>query len=213
MPAKHHWERFYRSRSPEEVSWYQPHARMSLALIHNAGITRDARIIDVGGGASMLVDDLLADGYDQVTVLDLSRSAVAAAQRRLGGRAAAVTWLEADILDAAPALHGYDLWHDRAVFHFLTDAADRRRYVDALLHAVKASGHVTIATFAEDGPATCSGLPVTRYGIGALDAEVGDAFELLEHAREIHRTPAGTEQPFVYGCWRKRHQASTSAPG
>lgn len=185
------------------MSWFQPHAEPSLDLIERAGSARDAAIIDVGGGASTLVDDLLARGYRDLTVLDLSAAALAAAQVRLGDEARRVNWVEADITEADLPAQRYHLWHDRAVFHFLTDAAQRQAYVGRVLHAVKPGGHVIVATFAEDGPDRCSGLPVMRYGADALHAEFGAPFELLEHRRETHRTPGGAEQQFVY-CYCRR---------
>lgn len=202
MTDKNHWEQVYRSRTPQGVSWFQPEAAVSLRLIRAATDGR-AAVIDVGGGASTLVDGLLDAGYRELTVLDLSGAALAAAQQRLGARAAGVHWLEADILRAALPCRAYDLWHDRAVFHFLTDAAERAAYVDQVLHAVKPGGHVIVASFAEDGPEKCSGLPVMRYAPDALHAEFGAPFELLHHEREAHETPGGAVQQFVYCFCRK----------
>lgn len=204
MQSKAHWEQVYATRGAEEVSWFQPHATRSLELIGEARLPKDAPIIDVGGGASTLVDDLLADGYDNLTVLDLSPAALAAARSRLGTRAASVHWLEANILDAGLAAQAYQLWHDRAVFHFLTTTGERRAYVDAVRHALKPGGLLIIATFAEDGPDRCSGLPAMRYSAEALHAAFGEPFQLLRQARETHRTPAGHEQKFVYCLMRLR---------
>jgi SAM-dependent methyltransferase len=203
MPAKDHWEHVYATKPSDTVSWFQPHAEQSLRLIRETGVPRDAALIDVGGGASTLVDDLLANGYSALTVLDLSAAALAAAQARLGASARSVRWLEADITRAALPVHAFDVWHDRAVFHFLTDPADRAAYVQAVLRSVKPGGHVIVATFAEDGPLQCSGLPVMRYGASALHAEFGAPFELLAHERESHQTPFGTAQSFVYCYCRK----------
>ena len=201
--AKTHWEAVYAQRTPDSVSWFQPHAEHSLELIARAGLTRDAAIIDVGGGASTLADDLLARGYHDLTVLDLSAAALAAAQVRLGDDARRVSWVEADITAVDLPRQRYDLWHDRAVFHFLTDAAQRHAYVERVLQSVKPGGHVIVATFAEDGPDRCSGLPVMRYGADTLHAEFGAPFELLEHSRETHHTPGGAVQQFVY-CYCRR---------
>lgn len=201
--AKMHWEAVYAQRTPDSVSWFQPHAEHSLELIARAGLTRDAAIIDVGGGASTLADDLLARGYHDLTVLDLSAAALAAAQVRLGDDARRVSWVEADITAVDLPRQRYDLWHDRAVFHFLTDVAQRHAYVERVLQSVKPGGHVIVATFAEDGPDHCSGLPVMRYGADALHAEFGAPFELLEHSRETHHTPGGAVQQFVY-CYCRR---------
>jgi SAM-dependent methyltransferase len=162
MRLKDHWERVYRTRPADAVSWFQKHADQSLRLIRDTGVPASASIIDVGGGASTLVDDLLACGYANVTVLDLSRAALIAAQARLGPLAGRVRWLEADITTIELPVHAYDVWHDRAVFHFLTSPEQRAAYVGAVIRAVKPGGHVIVATFAADGPTQCSGLPVVR---------------------------------------------------
>ena len=203
MSEKEHWERVYSSKATDAVSWYQEHADHSLRLIEQTGLSQSAALIDVGGGASTLVDDLLARGYNNIAVLDLSLAALEAAQRRLGARAQAVEWLEADITKAALPVHAYDLWHDRAVFHFLTAPEDRQAYVQTVLRSVKPGGHVIVATFAEDGPLQCSGLPVMRYNSTQLHAEFGDAFTLVVHQREAHHTPFGTTQQFTYCYCRK----------
>lgn len=203
MPSKSHWEQVYASKSPTEVSWFQPHAERSLRLIQEARMAAPVRIIDVGGGASTLVDDLLDAGYGDVTVLDLSAHALAAAQSRLGARAREVRWIEANVLEAALPRHGFDVWHDRAVFHFLTDPADRHAYVRQVLHTVRPGGLVIVATFAPDGPERCSGLPVVRYDPEGLHAEFGAPFSLLRHEREAHHTPAGKVQQFIYCMCRK----------
>lgn len=198
MPSRDHWENVYSTKSTDGVSWYQPHAEHSLRLIEAAALPRGAAIIDVGGGASKLVDDLLAQGRYDLTVLDLSTSALAAARARLGAAADAVTWRVADITKAGLPAQAYDLWHDRAVFHFLTAPSDRRVYVQAVRDALKPGGHVIIATFAEDGPLQCSGLPVMRYGPLQLQAEFGVGFSLVSHEREQHATPFGSTQAFTY---------------
>jgi SAM-dependent methyltransferase len=203
LQSKDHWERIYSTKATDAVSWYQEHAVSSLQMIRATRLPKDAAIIDVGGGASTLVDDLLADGYSNLTVLDLSRAALEAARERLGSRAAAVRWLEADITKVDLAPLEYDLWHDRAVFHFLTGEGDRAAYVRAVLRSVKPGGHVIVATFAEDGPAQCSGLPVVRYNAHLLHSEFGESFTLLDHQAEEHRTPFGTIQKFIYCYCRK----------
>ncbi len=203
MPSKAHWERVYSTKPADGVSWFQAHAEQSLHLIRGTGVPLSASIIDVGGGASTLVDDLLHDGYSSLAVLDLSAAALAAAQRRLGARAGAVRWIEANIATASLPAHAYDIWHDRAVFHFLTSPQERATYVDAVLRAVKPGGHVIVATFAEDGPTQCSGLPVMRYSANELHAEFGAPFTLLRHEKEEHHTPFGTVQKFVYCYCRK----------
>jgi SAM-dependent methyltransferase len=205
MPVepKEHWEKVYASRPETEVSWFQEHARLSLKLIQDAGVALTAPIIDVGGGTSRFVDDCLQQGYEHVTVLDLSGAALAAACRRLGDRASRVQWLEADILDVALPAQAYDVWHDRAVFHFLTEPEQRRAYVNQVLQALRPGALVIVATFGEDGPTLCSGLSVMRYSPLDLHAEFGAAFELLGHKRESHQTPSGMEQKFVYCFCRK----------
>ena len=203
MQAKDHWEHVYATKPTDAVSWYQAHADLSLRLIRGTGVPATASIIDVGGGASTLVDDLLAHGYSALSVLDLSAHALAAAKARLGARADAVTWLEADVTSACLPVHAYDVWHDRAVFHFLTTAAEREAYVERVLRSVKPGGHVIVATFAEDGPTQCSGLPVMRYSADDLHAEFGSPFSLLQHEKETHQTPFGTLQSFVYCYCRK----------
>ena len=204
MQSKAHWERVYETKPTDAVSWFQVHADLSLQMIRQTGVDRTAAIIDVGGGASTLVDDLLAAGYDNLTVLDLSSAALAAASRRLGSvRSAKVGWVEANITEVELPVHAYDVWHDRAVFHFLTTPDERARYVQAVLRAVKPAGHVIVATFAEDGPSQCSGLPVVRYQADELHAEFGSGFDLVRHEKEAHHTPFGTQQQFVYCYCRK----------
>ncbi len=203
MDRKQHWEQVYHSKTADSVSWFQEHSDQSLRLIHNAGLGKEAAIIDVGGGTSRLVDDLAAAGYTDLTVLDLSSAALAVAKRRLGKYAATVHWIEGDITRAEFPKHRFDIWHDRAVFHFLTDPVDRHAYVERVMHAVRPGGHVIVATFAEDGPEKCSGLPVMRYQAETLHAEFGDAFLLVEHEKEAHHTPFGTVQQFVYCYCRK----------
>ena len=203
MSSKAHWEAVYADRSPSTLSWYQPRAELSMQLIAKAAITPAGRIIDVGGGASVLAGDLLDAGYRDVTVLDISAAALAGARARLGERASEVTWVEADVIDAPLPVGRFDLWHDRAVFHFLIEPADRRAYVRALHRALRPGGHAIIATFAEDGPERCSGLPVRRYGPEQLRSQLGETFELVAHEREEHLTPGGAVQRFQYGLFRR----------
>jgi SAM-dependent methyltransferase len=207
MDARQHWERVYRTKRPTEVSWYAEHLGMSLALIEKVAPDGDAAIIDVGGGESTLVDDLLDRGYRDVSVLDLSATALTVAKARLGKRAEAVTWLCGDVATFPLAEHRYAVWHDRAVFHFLTDPNDRLAYVRQVARAVRLGGHVIVATFGPDGPTKCSGLDVMRYGPAALHGEFGAGFRLLGHETEIHRTPAGALQQFTYCYCRVGHAA------
>jgi SAM-dependent methyltransferase len=198
MRPEEHWERVYRSKAPTEVSWYQPEARLSLELIRRIAPDGATPILDVGGGASTLVDGLLDAGYRTITVLDLAPTALALAQRRLGALAERVTWLAADVLSAALPKGGYSVWHDRAVFHFLTDPDDRARYVEQTRRCVRPGGHVIVASFGQDGPTRCSGLEVMRYSPETMHAEFGPVFRLLDSVREEHHTPSGTIQAFVY---------------
>lgn len=204
MQPRDHWQQVYTSKAPDEVSWFQEHATLSLSLIRDHGVPPDATIIDIGGGASTLVDDLLASHFANLSVLDISGAALAAARARLGERATAVRWLEANIMEAALPEATYDVWHDRAVFHFLTATEERQTYVRAVTRAVKPGGLVIIATFAEDGPTRCSGLPVCRYSASELHAAFGEAFALLESRKETHHTPGGNEQQFVYCVFQRR---------
>jgi len=202
MSCKAHWDAVYADRAPDSVSWYQPHAGQSMRLIAKAGVGPDARIVDIGGGASVLVDDLLQAGHHNVSVLDISGAALARSRSRLGARAVDVTWIEADATAGRLPAGTFDLWHDRAVFHFLIDPVDRLSYLRAMRHALRPGGHVVMATFAEDGPERCSGLPVRRYAPSQLHAQLGDDFELLASEREEHVTPGGAIQRFQYSLFR-----------
>lgn len=198
-----HWEGVYSSRRPDEVSWYQPHPAVSLALIGRAAPGPDEPVVDVGGGASLLVDRLLEAGYTRLTVLDLSAAALAHARARLGSRATAVEWVEADVTTWTPARR-YALWHDRAVLHFLTDPADRRRYAGVLDQALAPRGQVIIGAFAVGGPTRCSGLDIVQYDAPRLLRELGTGFEVVEEMPESHVTPAGREQAFAWFRLRRR---------
>jgi SAM-dependent methyltransferase len=194
---KNHWEQVYLKKQPDAVSWYQLHPEYSLAMIEATGAGIEARIIDVGGGASTLVDHLLAAGYRHLTVLDISPTAIARARERLGEQANRISWLEVDVIDYIPK-QGLEIWHDRAVFHFLTSAEERARYLAALNKALKPGGHAILATFAEDGPDKCSGLEVVRYSPESLNRAVGHGLRLIETRSELHHTPRGGIQQFVY---------------
>ncbi len=199
---KNHWEGVYTQKAPTEVSWYQTTPALSLQLIASAGINHSSKIIDVGGGASVLVDKLLEDGYTDVTVLDISVHALHYAKERLKTRAEKVTWIISDITEFEPACV-YDLWHDRAVFHFLTDPQDRRKYAGVLKKAVQPSGRAIISAFALEGPPKCSGLPVKRYNAEKMEKELGEDFECIGNVTETHLTPWNTKQEFLY-CSFKR---------
>ena len=199
-----HWERIFSTKAPEQLSWYQASPERSLELIAKAGVGPDSEVIDVGGGDSTLVDALLDRRWGHVTVLDISDAALRRARARLGARARDVTWISGDVTRLVLPDDRFDLWHDRAVFHFLTEVEDRRRYVDAVRRSVKRGGYVIVATFAPDGPARCSGLAVTRYDPEELYAEFGAELEMIESARDVHRTPSGVAQPFTYVLLRRR---------
>ena len=199
---KAHWETIHRSKAPSQVSWYQNHPALSLDFIKRTGIGKAGHVIDIGGGISTLVDNLLQEDYRHVTVLDISAAALQVARQRLGKLAGRVIWIEADITQADLPDQAYDIWHDRAVFHFLTSPEDRRRYVQAVQRSVKKGGHVIVATFALDGPSQCSGLDVMRYSPDSLQAELGNEFRLIDSGHEAHVTPFGTEQRFVYVHFR-----------
>lgn len=202
MDAKTHWENVYATKVPEAVSWYRPHLETSLALIERAAHGASASIIDVGGGESTLVDDLLARGYQNITVLDISQTAIDVTKKRLGLAAEQVQWLVADITEGRMQPGAYDVWHDRAVFHFLTASEHRAAYVRQVGHAVKPGGHVIVSTFGPEGPTKCSGLDVIRYDAESLHDQFGVRFRLVESSKELHRTPFGTTQQFLF-CYCK----------
>jgi ubiquinone/menaquinone biosynthesis C-methylase UbiE len=202
ISRKAHWENVYTTKREREVSWFQENPAPSLELIALAGLPADASIIDIGGGASRLVDALVDRNLRQITVLDLSAAALDAARERLGDRGAGVEWVAADFTTWEPS-QTYDLWHDRAAFHFLTDASDRSAYVRHLKRAVRSGGHVIIGTFAPDGPERCSGLPVMRYDAGILGTVLGTDFELMNSRRHDHITPWGAVQRFQFSTFRR----------
>ena len=193
-----HWDTVYRTKAPEAVSWYRPHLDRSIDLIQRVAPDSSASIIDVGGGESTLVDDLLAKGYRNVSVLDISPTAVEVARKRVGELARYVTWLVADVTQVALPSHCYDVWHDRAVFHFLITDEERTAYVQRVAASMKLGGHVIVATFGPEGPTKCSGLDVVRYDAESLHAEFGRHFRLMESATELHQTPFGTTQQVLY---------------
>ena len=198
MEPRKHWENVYETKAQDAVSWYRPHLETSFGLIERVCPGRKCAVIDVGGGEATLVDDLVNAGYQDVTVLDLSDKALQVARRRLGASAAKVTWTQGDITNSRLEPARYDVWHDRAVFHFLTSAADRQRYVSQVGWSVRPGGHAIVATFGPHGPDSCSGLPVERYDATALHNQFGARFRLVESSTELHTTPFGTVQEFVY---------------
>jgi len=207
-----HWQRVYATRSPTEVSWYAEHLADSLTLIRSVATAR-ARVIDVGAGASTLLDDLLDAGYSSLTALDISPAALELSKRRLGERAALVRWIVADVVSVSLAPSAFDLWHDRAVLHFLTSDADRGAYIAQAERSVAPGGHAIVATFSPEGPPRCSGLEVARYDARGLANAFGHGFELVRSVESTHRTPAGGEQRFVHCVLRRRPDASRSLGG
>ena len=197
-----HWQDVYTKKVENEVSWFQENPAPSLELMAQVGATPASAIIDVGGGASRLVDHLVDRDFEDVTVLDLSEAALTAAKARLGGRAARVHWIVADVTAWEPP-RTYDIWHDRAAFHFLTEERDRAAYVARLERALKAGGHAIMATFALDGPERCSGLPVVRYDPASLGRTLGRAFQLVDSRRHAHATPWGSDQSFQFSVFRR----------
>jgi hypothetical protein len=198
-----HWNGVYSTKGETGVSWYQAEPRLSLELIRAIAPAQGGRITDMGGGASVLVDRLLELPFARIAVLDVSETALNSAKSRLGARAAKVDWIVADLTEIR-TLGSFDLWHDRAVFHFLTDANDRRAYIALAERTVPVGGHLIIGSFAEDGPPQCSGLDVCRYNAESMAAELGDGFTLIREARETHTTPGGVSQPFFYGVFRRK---------
>lgn len=198
-----HWQNVYATKGEAEVSWFQNSPAMSLEMIRAANPDHDAAIIDIGGGASRLVDALLQDGYRDLAMLDLSANALDVVKRRIGTAASTVDWIVADVTTWQPA-KTYEVWHDRAAFHFLTDPRDRAAYVERLRSAIAAGGHVIIATFAPDGPEKCSGLPVQRHDSASLSGELGPEFELIEARSQTHQTPWHSTQAFQFSRFRRR---------
>jgi SAM-dependent methyltransferase len=206
LERQNHWQNVYQTKGERDVSWFQEMPSISLDLIRATGIGADASIVDIGAGASRLADALLADGYRSITVLDVSERALATSRDRLGPKAEHIGWIVADVT-AWCADKSYDLWHDRATFHFLTDPGDRTAYATCVRNAVRPGGHVIIGTFAPDGPERCSGLPVVRHDASSIGGVLGSSFALIESRRHDHQTPGGTLQRFQFS----RFQRSTSS--
>jgi SAM-dependent methyltransferase len=203
MNKKSHWENVYTTKPHDQVSWYREHLDNSLKMILQTGVGRDAAIIDIGGGSSTLVDDLLDNGFADVSVLDISGAAIDKSKERLGERSGRVAWFEADVTEVTLPGDHYSVWHDRAVFHFLIDADDRRKYVELVMRSLKAGGHIIVASFGLEGPQKCSGLDVARYSPESMHDQFGNQFRLVKSLDETHQTPFGTTQEFVYCYCRK----------
>ncbi|MEQ1580083.1 MAG: class I SAM-dependent methyltransferase [Steroidobacteraceae bacterium] len=198
-----HWQTVYSTKQPDSVSWFAPHLGSSLDLLKAAGLSETSRVIDVGAGASTLIDDLLDFGVKSITALDISEAALAVARSRLGDRASQVQWLPVDILKAQLSPGSYDLWHDRAALHFLTDPADAARYVEIACAALANGGHAVIGGFGKEGPTQCSQLPVTQREPEDLARLFGPRFSLVQSRHEIHQTPWGSPQSFAFAVLRK----------
>lgn len=203
VDSKDHWEKIYKSKSSQEVSWYTPCLEKSLEIIKSLGLAQDAQILDVGAGASTLPDDLVERGFKNITVLDISSEALKVSKDRLGDKAGQVQWLEADITQVSLPPGQYDFWHDRAVFHFLTGRGDREKYLNHCRQSLKCGGYVLMATFGPNGPLKCSGLEIVRYSAEVLKKEFGEMFRLERHFTEIHKTPFDTTQEFLYCLLQK----------
>lgn len=203
IDRKSHWEKIYKNKILMQMSWYQEEPTLSLQLIRKIQLAHDAPIIDVGGGTSLLVDYLVREGYTNVSVLDVSAKALTTARDRLGDDASNIEWLQKDVTRFTPP-HRFSLWHDRAVFHFLTDKSDRENYLKALNRALEPNGHIIIATFAIGGPEKCSGLDIVQYDAEKLMAELGTGFELVETRTETHITPTNKGQRFAYFLLNRR---------
>jgi SAM-dependent methyltransferase len=202
MTNQKHWDKVYGTKAPEDVSWYSPHLETSLKLIHQSSADKNAAIIDIGAGEATLVDDLLAEGYQDISVLDISQKAIDVARMRIGKPAEKVRWYCADITQATLPQHYFDIWHDRAVFHFLIEQAQRTHYIEQLSRSVKHGGHIIMSTFGPEGPEQCSGLDVMRYSPESLHHQFGKTFQLISSSTEIHQTPTGNAQQFLY-CFCK----------
>lgn len=203
MNRKTHWETVYQTKSDQQVSWYRDHLDNSLQMILNTKVEKDAAIIDVGGGSSTLIDDLLAQGFIDLAVLDISATALEKSKLRLAERSKKIEWIEADITNISLPESRFDVWHDRAVFHFLTDPEDRRKYVNLVMRSLKVGGHIIVASFGENGPLKCSGLDVVRYNPERMHKEFGNKFKLVKSLNETHKTPFQTTQEFLYCYCRK----------
>jgi 2-polyprenyl-3-methyl-5-hydroxy-6-metoxy-1,4-benzoquinol methylase len=199
---KDHWEKVYGSKASEAVSWYAPHLETSLKLIHQASANKNSAIIDIGGGESTLVDDLITEGYQDISVLDISQKAIDVAKERLGKSADMVHWYCADINQATLPQNYFEVWHDRAVFHFLTEEYQRVKYIEQVTQSVRHGGYVIMSTFGPEGPEKCSGLDVVRYDSEKLHGQFGKGFKLIDSSTEIHKTPMNTTQQFLYCFYR-----------
>lgn len=204
-----HWDHIYKTKTRDEVSWHREHLDLSLQILDQLGIGNDAAIIDVGCGSSTFIDDLINNGCTDITALDISDNALSGIRERLGERSGLVKWIAADITQAKLPSNSYDLWHDRAIFHFLTEKADRIRYVEQLSRSLRSGGYVVIAAFALDGPKKCSGLDIVQYSPELLSKELGGEFSFIDSLNEDHATPFGTVQKFVYCIFKKKLRSET----
>lgn len=205
MTRKDHWEQVYSTRLAEKLGWYKPRLETSMSWIAELGLDKSARIIDVGCGASTLVDDLLDTGFESIAVLDISDSALAVSKKRLGRQADMVMWLSGDVTSNTLPPDYFELWHDRAVLHFLTEPDQQAQYRDSLLKSLRPGGHAIVGAFSSEAPPKCSGLPVRRYEPDQLAELLGSDFEPVRHHKELHVTPGGVEQMYVYCQFRRKN--------
>ncbi len=203
MDRRDHWEKIYHKNKPDKLGWFKPHLDTSLEWIKSLQLNKGENIIDVGSGASTLVDDLLDDQYSSISVVDISEKALSLCRERLGEKAASVSWINQDITSVQLPVDHFDLWHDRAVFHFLISTKGKIEYIKNLLAALKPGGHLILAVFAPEAPAKCSGLPVERYSIDKLVKTLGDELELKRYEKYLHITPGGVEQMYLYSHFRR----------
>lgn len=199
---KQHWDSIYKKNKPDELSWYQDYPQLSLKLIGKTGVGLDAEIIDIGGGTSKLIGILVDQGFRKLTVLDISSESIEKAKSQFGDKSKQITWIEEDITSFNPP-HSFDIWHDRAVFHFLTNINDRKKYIESVIRAVNSGGHMIISTFGLEGPPKCSGIKVVRYSAESLSEEFGNNFRLVESFSEVHDTPSKVQQNFIYCRFKK----------
>ncbi len=211
-PRRSHWDDVYTTKPADTVSWFQDDPTPSLDMIAQTGLSTDDPIVDIGGGASVVIDRLLDRGHSAVTVLDIADAGLAVARKRLGERAALVSWIAQDVTAWRPPKDAFSIWHDRAAFHFLVEEADRVAYVRALDRGVSVGGYVILAPFALSGPERCSGLPVRRYSADMLQAELGPAYHLIDQQVQIHVTPTGNHQNFIWCLFRKTPTSAAAEP-
>jgi len=207
LDIKEHWEQVYSTKPANCLGWYEPHLQISMTWLKELGLDKDIQIIDIGSGASTFVDDLFLEGYQNITILDISKTALSVTRERLHSLAKQPLFLEGDITSINLPTNKYNVWHDRAVFHFLTEQKQQRSYLNNLHDGLKPGGHLVIGTFAPEAPPKCSGLPVQRYSLETLENTLGVEYRLEQHCKQLHITPGGVEQIYLYCQFRKNRSA------